>query len=168
MASRRRTAAVAALAAAAALAGAGCGGDDGAATTATGPATTGAAATADAEPAPATAAPRTEPAPAGTVEQQEGGAGDEEPARVTARLRIDGATVRPARVSVPAFFTIRVVGVSADGEPHRVEFAGGAVDVPAGGRAAFEVEGLRDGTHPVTVDGREGAAEIVAGAEPGP
>jgi len=148
---------------AAALLAAGCGGDDdGAATTAAAtPTATAPAATVAPEPA-------AEPLPEGEVEQQEGGAGDEQPIAVPARLRIDGTTVRPPRVSVPAFLTIRVIGVSADGEPHRVEFQGGAVDVPAGGRASFDVEGLRAGRYPVTIDGREGAATIVTGAEPGP
>lgn len=147
--------------AAAALMVAGCGDDDGPSTATTPPPPVTAA------PAPEPE-PEAEPLPEGEVEQQEGGAGDEVPMAVPARLRIDGTSVRPKRVSVPAFFTIRVIGVSADGEPHRVEFQGGAVDVPAGGRASFDVEGLRDGSYPVTIDGREGAATIVTGVEPGP
>lgn len=102
-------------------------------------------------------------------EDQEGGAGDEEPIRVPATFTFtrDGA-VRPPVVAVPAFFQIALRGVSRDGEPHEIVFQGTRIAVPAGGRAGARVEGLKEGRYPVAIDGRENAATIVSGAEPGP
>lgn len=176
MASRATALIGAALAAV--LLAAGCGDDGGGdtvpATTTAPPATTQAppptadAGTVTAPPPPATVTEGRPPPTATSPEDQPGGAGDEEAAVVPARLRISGTRVTPPEVAVPAFFTIRVTGVSADGEPHTIAFQGTTVDVPAGRRASFDVEGLRAGRYPVTVDGREGAATIVTGAEPGP
>ena len=141
-----------------ALAAAGCGGDDSGDTT---PATTN-------TPAPTTNAEPTVTTPPGTVESQPGGAGDEEAAVVPATFRITGDAATPADVAVPAFFTIRVTGVSSDGKAHTIAFEGQSAEVPAGGRASFDVEGLRAGTYPVAIDGRPDAATITAGQEPGP
>jgi hypothetical protein len=157
----RRTLASATLAVLA-LAVAACGSDDGGDTT-TAPST-------NAEPV-VTAPPPTATAPAtrpGTVESQPGGAGDEEPAVVPATFQIEDEFADPPDVAVPAFFTIRVTGVSADGKPHTIGFQGQSAKVPAGGKASFDVEGLKAGVYPVTIDGRSGAATITAGEQPGP
>jgi hypothetical protein len=143
-----------------ALAGAGCGSDDGG----------------DTSPTPSTNAPptvitptATAPAtPPGTVESQPGGAGDEQPMVAPATFQIEDDFADPPDVSVPAFFTIRVTGVSADGKVHTIGFQGQSAKVPAGGKASFDVEGLKAGVYPVTIDGRTGAATITAGAQPGP
>jgi hypothetical protein len=147
-----------------ALAVAGCGSDDGGDATTT--PSTNAEPTVSTPPATATAtAPATRP---GTVENQPGGAGDEQPAVVPATFQIEDDFADPPDVSVPAFFTIRVTGVSADGKVHTIAFQGQSAKVPAGGRASFDVEGLRAGVYPVTIDGRPGAVTITAGEQPGP
>ncbi len=165
------------LTVAAALGTAGCGDDDGASTTATGAATTEPAPAATSGPATtAPPAPTTAPAPAVTTpgptttspEDQPGGAGDEQPAVVPAVFTIAAGGVTPPRVEVPAFFTIRVTGVSQDGQAHTIAFRGKSADVPAGGRASLRVTGLKAGEYPVTIDGDAGAATIAVGAEPGP
>jgi len=160
-----------------ALVAAGCGGGDEAArTTATAPpaATPTAPATAT-ETAPAPTATTTTPAePTATTgvptspEEQEGGAGDEEAARVPAafELTIDGP--RPLKVELPAFLAIELVGISRDGRDHTITFRDTTLNVPAGGRASARIAGLRPGTYPVDVDGDATAASIVTGAEAGP
>jgi hypothetical protein len=146
-----------------ALAVAGCGSDGGGDTTTP---STNAEPTVSTPPATATAtAPATRP---GTVENQPGGAGDEQPAVVPATFQIEDDFADPADVSVPAFFTIRVTGVSADGKVHTIGFQGQSAKVPAGGKASFDVEGLKAGVYPVTIDGRAGAVTITAGGQPGP
>ncbi len=106
--------------------------------------------------------------PPGTVESQPGGAGDEQPMVVPATFKIDGNFADPPEVDVPAFFRIRVTGESKDGKQHTIAFQGTSVTVPAGGKASFEVDGLKAGLYPVTVDGRTGAATISTGAQAGP
>ncbi len=71
-------------------------------------------------------------------------------------------------MAVPAFFTIRVTGQSADGEQHTISFQGKSVKIPPAGKASFDVEGLKAGIYPVDVDGRIGAATITTGQQPGP
>lgn len=111
----------------------------------------------------------TTPLNAVNPEHQEGGAGDEEPIRVPAIFTFArSGAVRPTVVAVPAFFTIALSGVSRDDEAHEIVFRGTTINVPADGRAGARIQGLRAGRHPVTIDGRENAATIVSGAEPGP
>jgi hypothetical protein len=154
-----RTAA-AILAALALLVASGCGdsgsGDDGGSTAST--ATTTGPSTTTAPPATATTGP----------EDQPGGAGDQAGTIVRATFTFADGGVTPAQVAVPAFFKIRVTGVSQDGKPHTISFQGGHADVPAGGHASFKVEGLKAGRYPVTIDGSSGAATIVSGATGGP
>jgi len=166
----RSAAALAAVLAIGAAAAAGCGGDDGSpqtgtappAPTATAPASTGAATT----PAPPTG---TVPAAGATSpEDQPGGAGDEQPIRVPARFAFSDSGLSPAEVAVPAFLNIRLTGVSKDGRAHTIVFQGTRIEVPADGRASATIGGLKKGRYGVTIDGRENAATIVSGAEPGP
>lgn len=111
----------------------------------------------------------TAPSHAVSPEDQEGGAGDEEPIRVPATFTFTrSGAVRPTVVAVPAFFTIALRGVSRDDRPHEIVFRGTTIEVPAGGRASARIEGLEEGRYPVAIDGRENAATIVSGAEPGP
>jgi hypothetical protein len=113
---------------------------------------------------PSDDAPSTEPSP----EEQEGGAGDEEPIRVPATFTFTRAGIRPPVVAVPAFLPVELAGVSRDRHPHTLNFQGTVVEVPAGGRASVRLDGLKAGRYPVAVDGRENAVTIVSGAEPGP
>jgi hypothetical protein len=71
-------------------------------------------------------------------------------------------------VAVPAFFRIRLTGVSRDGRAHTVRFRGARLRVPAGGRASVTVDGLPKGLYGVTVDGVGGAVTIASGAGGGP
>jgi hypothetical protein len=146
-----------------ALAVAGCGSDGG--DTASTPSTNAQPTVSVAPPAATATTPATRP---GTVESQPGGAGDEQPAVVPATFQIEDDFADPPDVSVPAFFTIRVTGVSADGKVHIIAFQGQSAKVPAGGKASFDVEGLKAGVYPVTIDGRTGAVTITAGGQPGP
>lgn len=165
----RRTIAAGALAVLA-LAAAGCGDDDGDVTapatnaepTVSLPASTS---TPTPTPTPTATAPATRP---GTVESQPGGAGDEQANVVPATFQIEDDFADPADVAVPAFFTIRVTGVSADGKVHTIGFQGKSAQVPANGRASFDVEGLAKGVYPVTIDGRPGAVTITTGEQAGP
>jgi hypothetical protein len=155
---------------------AGCGGDDSGAsgsTAASNPTVTESLTATLSRPAPSTATappPATVAPPGGATspEDQPGGAGDEQPIRVPARFTFSGAGLSPAEVAVPAFLNIRLIGVSKDGQPHELVFQGTTVEVPADGRAAADVGGLKKGRYGVTIDGRENAATIVSGAEPGP
>jgi hypothetical protein len=141
----------------------GCG-SDGGDDTSSAP-TTNAEPTVSVPTTPTATAPATRP---GTVESQPGGAGDEQPNVAPATFQIEDDFADPPDVSVPAFFTIRVTGVSADGKVHTIGFQGQAVKVPAGGKASFDVEGLRAGVYPVSIDDRPGAVTITAGEQPGP
>ena len=112
-----------------------------------------------------------EASPPSTVrapEEQPGGAGDEEPIRVPATITFREGGIAPSVVAVPEFLTIELSGMSKDGAPHRLNFRGTVVDVPADGRASVRLEGLRAGRYGVEVDGEPGAVTIVSGAEPGP
>jgi hypothetical protein len=111
-------------------------------------------------------APTTATAPGS--EDQPGGGGDEQGAVVSATFSFSGSGVTPTSVRVPAFFGIRVTGVSRDGHPHTIVFQGRTVPVPADGRASATVAGLKAGEYPVEIDGSAGAAKIVASADRGP
>jgi hypothetical protein len=102
LASKRRL--LAGALAGVALVAAGCGSDDGDSTAPS----TSAAPTVSIPSATATA-PATRP---GTVESQPGGAGDEEANVAPATFQIEDDFADPPDVAVPAFFTIRVTGVS--------------------------------------------------------
>jgi hypothetical protein len=102
-------------------------------------------------------------------EEQEGGAGDEVPARAQALLTGRGGRITPRRVRVPPFISVRVVLRSADGEPYTLRIAGRSLR--AGGAlasASAELDGLRAGKAYVGTDGTGARIRIEASAEPGP
>jgi hypothetical protein len=149
----------------------GCGSDDPGAPSATHGEGTPATATGAAVLPPTTSTPAatatmpTTTAPATTStgpEDQQGGAGDEQAAVVPATFTFADGGVRPARVEVTPFFTIRLSGVSADGRSHRIGFQGRTIAIPAGTTRSARFTGLKAGTYPVDIDGAAGAAEIVA------
>jgi hypothetical protein len=166
-------AAAGAIAVAALLVVSGCGSDDpgaGSATHGVGtPATatgTGLLPPTTSTPAAAATATATTPATTPTSpEDQEGGAGDEQAAVVPATFTFAAGGVRPARVEVPPFFTIRLSGVSDDGRAHRIGFQGRTIAVPSGTTRSATFTGLKAGTYPVDVDGAAGAAQIVVTAD---
>jgi hypothetical protein len=150
----------------------GCGGDDEPSPVATSQPPIGApAATATPSPSPtASPTPTPSPSPSPTptpVEEQPGGAGDEEAPRIPVELTVDGEGITPPRVSVPAFFPLDIT-VRND-LPRDIVLRLGDVEIraSAGGRGRGRHPGLRKGEHEIAGDGVPGAT-IVAGAEPGP
>ena len=156
------------------LAVSGCGGDDEEASST--PAATAPAETAGTETE--TAPPETEQepevetetGPAESPEDQQGGAGDEEPARTLALLTAENGRITPRVVRVPAFISIQVELRSKDGREYRMRF--GDVTITAGGglnSVSTTIDGLRPGEaivgRPTGVGNR---VRIEATAEPGP
>jgi hypothetical protein len=147
---------------------AGCGGDE---PTVAPPETTTATATATVTPAAtatptatATATASASPAP----EDQEGGAGDEEPARVPLEFTLSDAGLKPATISVPAFLGLELIVHNRTSAPQHVALEGsGSIDVPAGDTARAHFEGRRAGTYKVDA-GSAGDAQVIVGVEPGP
>jgi hypothetical protein len=161
------------LAVAVALGVAGCGGDD------EEPAASTPVATAPTETEPAMTAPaetESEPVPTETApppespEEQQGGAGDEEPARTLALFTGRDGRITPRVVRVPAFISVQVELRSADGAPYGLRF--GDVGIKSGGpinSRARSIDGLRPNEAIVGVPtGAGNRVRIEATAEPGP
>jgi hypothetical protein len=119
---------------------------------------------------PASTAPETGGTPAGG-EQGQGGAGDEEAARVPVRLTAAGASLSPTTVTIPAFLALEVT-VTAPAGAQRVTVdapGAGTISVPAGGTATSRVAGLKPGDYPVTTAaGGKAVLHVVSGGDPGP
>jgi hypothetical protein len=103
-------------------------------------------------------------------EEQEGGAGDEEPARTLALFTARDGRIRPRVIRVPAFISIQVELRSADGSAYGLRF--GDVTIRAGGElnsTSRTIDGLRPGE---AITGRPTGAgnpvRVEATAEPGP
>ncbi len=109
-------------------------------------------------------------APAGG-EQGEGGAGDEEAARVPVTLTADGGALSPTVVTIPAFLAIELQ-VSAKGSAEKLTIAapgGGTLSVAAGQTATKRLAGLKPGDYPVTTaGGGKTVLHVVNGGDPGP
>ena len=101
-------------------------------------------------------------------EEQEGGAGDEEAARVPARFVVSASGVEPPQISIPAFLAIELIVVNRlDGEVvARLEGAE-PLTVAAGEEARVRLDGRRPGRYPIGF-GAAGEALLVTGAEVGP
>ena len=156
------------------LALSGCGEDDEepARTTSTAPAVTAPTETERAESAPTETIETTPPEaePPESPEEEEGGQGDEEPARTLALFTAQGGRITPRAIRVPAFISIQVELRSADGETYGLRF--GDTTITAGGElnsVATTIDGLRPGE---AVFGRPTGAgngvRVEATAEPGP
>jgi hypothetical protein len=152
----------------------GCGGDDGASPTVarTAPQVTTRTAGTTAEQ-PSTTPTATAPTATTGVppEDQEGGAGDEEPARVPAAFAVEAGRITPKTITVPAFLTVEL-RLTAKAAPAKVTLdapGGETYDVAAGGTARVEVNGLKPGDYPVRVeDGGTATLHVVSGGAPGP
>ncbi|MGH2741570.1 MAG: hypothetical protein ACRDLY_18325 [Thermoleophilaceae bacterium] len=174
--------ALAVLAGALTLALAGCGGDDEEPT-----ATTEAQPPPTAESAPETteeteaetgetaAEPEPEPEPEESEppvspEDQQGGAGDEEPARSLALFTGEDGRITPRTIRVPAFISIRVELRSADEREYGLRFDGRRMRVSGGlSSVSTTIDGLRPGEVVVaTPIGAANRVRIEATAEPGP
>jgi hypothetical protein len=168
---------LAALVLAAGLGIAGCGGDDHEASTSpTETAVTEAERTETAQEETETEPAEPEPN-AGTVttppespEDEEGGAGDEEPARTLALFTGRNGRITPRVIRVPAFISIRIELRSADGSPYTLRFGGESLT--AGGElssVATTIDGLRPNEGIVgRPSGAGNQVRIEATAEPGP
>ena len=145
------------------VAGVGCGGDEESSPVArTQPPVGAPVATVTASPSPAPTASAT-PTP---VEEQEGGAGDEEAARIPVEVTLDGEGLTPPTVSVPAYFALEIVVHNDLDRDAVVRLGDVAFRAPAGERAQGRHPGLSKGEHALRAGGSR--ATIVAGAEPGP
>jgi hypothetical protein len=90
--------------------------------------------------------------------------------RVPATFTIRGGALSPQTVSSPAFLAIELSLASGDDAQHHVVVrtpASRSLTVPARGRAAILIGGLRAGRYPIYVDGAARGALIVGG-DPGP
>ena len=147
----------------------GCGGDDEepASTTSTAPPAT--------VPVETVPTETNEPAPTETQapvppEEEEGGAGDEEPARTLALFTARDGRISPRAVRVPAFISIQVELRSADGKTYGLKF--GNTTITAGGElnsVSTTIDGLRPGEAIFgTPTGAGNRVRVEATAEPGP
>jgi hypothetical protein len=124
-------------------------------------------------PAPAatatTTTPQAQPPPETGPEDQPGGAGDEEPARVEAALTGRGGKIGPREVRVPPYIAVEVTLHSADGRDYSVTVNGKRVKVDSGDRSgSVSLDGLRPNAS-YTLKASDGRTiRVVASAEPGP
>ena len=123
------------------------------------------------EPTP-TATPIATPTPTATEqpspEDQEGGAGDEEEARVPARFVLTASGIEPAQVAVPAFLAIELIVVNRTDGRIVVRLEGTEpFPVVAGDTVQTRLDGRRKGSYVVDF-GSAGQALLVTGTEPGP
>jgi hypothetical protein len=84
---------------------------------------------------------------------------------------VAGATITPARITVPAFLAVDL-RITAERAAQRVTVDApgvGTIDVAAGGTARRLLAGLRPGDYRVTSDaGGDAVLHVVAGGAPGP
>ncbi len=148
---------------------AGCGGDDEepAATT---PAVTAPTETEATESVPTQSETTPAEPPPEAPEEEEGGQGDEEPARTLALFTARDGRIGPRAIRVPAFISIQVELRSADGKTYGLKF--GDTTITAGGElnsVSTTIDGLRPGEG---ITGRPTGAgnpvRVEATAEPGP
>jgi hypothetical protein len=103
-------------------------------------------------------------------EQEEGGQGDEEPARTLALFTARDGRIRPRAVRVPAFISVQVELRSADGSTYGLKFGG--TTITAGGElnsVSTTIDGLRPGEGIVgRPTGAGNPVRVEATAEPGP
>ncbi len=148
---------------------AGCGGDDEepARTTSTAPPAT---VPVETVPTERTETAQTETQPPLPPEEEEGGQGDEEPARTLALFTARDGRILPRAIRVPAFISIQVELRSADGKTYGLKF--GDTTITAGGElnsVSTTIDGLRPGEGIVgRPTGKGNPVRIAATAEPGP
>jgi hypothetical protein len=145
---------------------AGCGEDEPTTSSESTPAPTPTAtATATATPAETeTPAATEQPAP----EEQEGGAGDEQEARVPVNFTVTDDGILPPRVGVPAFLALELIVKNETSEPVVARLDGAEpLTANPGETTRMRLEGRQKGRF--TVDfGDAGEAVLVTGVEPGP
>jgi hypothetical protein len=155
----------------AALAGCGGGGDSGARTERSESpelAPTPPTATAPSAPEPPTDIPEETPTATPTEspspEDQEGGAGDEEAARLRVDLTIDGEGITPPIVTVTPFLALELVVRNDTPRRHTLRFRGQRRNVPAGRTTRLRAPGVRPGGYEIDA-GAAGEVRLVAAAQ---
>lgn len=156
----------------AALILAGCGGDDPSVTERSQSpelSPTPPTATAPSAPAPPKDIPTPTPTPSPTPtpaspEDQEGGAGDEEPARLRVDLTIDGEGITPPAVTVTPFLALELVIRNDTRRRQAVRFRGRGRTVAAGRSGRLRAPGVRPGAAYVLDAGAAGRTQIIGGA----
>lgn len=81
-----------------------------------------------------------------------------------------GGKLSPPQISIPDKLAVQVTVVSGDGRSHRVVVmtpSQKTLSVPAHGRVAVLISGLKVGRYPIELDGTM-AGLLVTGAQPGP
>ena len=135
------------------------------------------------EPTPAPTAAATEtptatptatetPAPTATgqpaPEEQEGGAGDEEEARVPVRFTVRDGGVEPPEIGVPGFLALELIVRNETAAPVVARLEGTEpLTVNPGETTRARIDGRRPGRYPVDF-GAAGEAMLITGVEPGP
>jgi hypothetical protein len=157
---------------------AGCGGDDEKASTSSDRTTTSEArsntATATTETEGQTQTSGTTETQTGSTEtspeDQQGGAGDEQPAYTLALFTGRGGRISPRVIRVPAFISIRVELRSADGKEYGLAFGTKTLKVSGGlSSVSTTLDGMRSGAAVAgTPLGTGNGVRIEATAEPGP
>jgi len=147
---------------------AGCGDDEPTSSASPTPAPTAAATE---TPSPTPSATET-PAPTATEqpapEEQEGGAGDEEEARVPVRFTVRGGGVDPPQVRVPGFLALELIVTNETSESVVARLEGvEPLTANPGETTRARIEGRRPGRYPIDF-GAAGQALLVTGVEPGP
>jgi hypothetical protein len=152
----------------AALAGCGGGGDSGARTERSESpelAPTPPTATAPSAPEPPTDIPAETPSATPTEshsqEDQEGGAGDEEAARIRVHVTIDGEGITPPTVTVAPFLALELVVRNDTPRRQTLRFRGRRRSVPAGRTGQLRVPGVRPGGYEIDA-GPAGRTRLVA------
>jgi len=104
-----------------------------------------------------------ETTPTTTGESGEGGAGDEEPARVPVMLTHSGGALSPTTVTVPAFLSLEI---KISGASSTATLPGGATLAVPGTKT---IVGLKPGKYTIsTADGGRATLDVVNGGDPGP
>lgn len=171
--SRKRAVIAASCLAAAVLAVSGCGGgddDDKAASKPKPPEKTTSIEETSPKTGTAPAATTKQPAKGKSPEDQPGGAGDEQPARVPAELTGRNGKITPRKVRVPPYIAVQITLRSGDGRAYRIQAGSHVLGVNGETRSATAfVPGLRPGKR-LLVHGFNGAGNVIIepNAEPGP
>ena len=119
-------------------------------------------ATAPSAPAPPKDIPTPTPTPTpASPEDQEGGAGDEEPARLRVELTIDGEGITPPSMTVTPFLALEFVIQNDTRSRQSVRFRGRGRTVAAGSTGRLRAPGVRPNSTHVLDAGAAGQTQVI-------